>query len=138
MVQLWRLLTNPAVPDYYPQTQPQPLQVEMLCRACAHSFPYKVERLYFDVAAARRYQDQERATMAADEVTIPEPVTCPHCGVVDQFAIVASAYVPVGAALLRARFGTYHPDEPIQFINLTAKPTNSSPPRRRPKRRLPS
>lgn len=130
LVQLWRLLTNPVLP---PDLQSGPLYLEMVCQACGQNFQQTVERLYVDIAAARRSQQQNQTTLAEDEVSLPDPVTCPHCGVVDQVAILASAYMPIGAALLRSRFGPYGPDEPIQFINLSAKPANSS--RRQSKRR---
>lgn len=130
LVQLWRLLTNPAVP---PAPQPGLLHLEMRCQACGQPFQQPVERLYVDLAAAQHYQGQNRPALAEDEVSLPDPVMCPHCGVVDQIEILASAYMPIGAALLRSRFGSYGPDEPIQFINISAKPANPS--RRRPKKR---
>jgi hypothetical protein len=124
--QLWRLLTNLALP---PDPQPGPLALEMVCQVCEQSFQQPVERLYVDLAAARQYQHQNRTTVAHDEVSMPDPVTCPHCGAVDHVTIRASAYMPIGTALLRFRFGPYGPDEPIQFINLSAKSANSSRPR---------
>jgi hypothetical protein len=105
----------------------------MRCQACEQTFQQPVERLYVDMAAARRYQGQNRTTVAQDEVSLPDPVTCPHCGVVDQIEILASAYGPIGGALLRSKFTAYGPEEPIQFINVSPKSANSSP--RRPKKR---
>jgi hypothetical protein len=97
-----------------------------------------VQRLYLDVAAAHGHQGQRRTTLFQDEVTIPAPIVCPQCAAVNQFEIDASAYLPLGAALLRARFGPYHADEPIQFINMPPTQANDRPakhPKRRPPRK---
>jgi hypothetical protein len=128
MARLWRLLTNPPRP---PNPTPQPLHLTFLCRVCHQSFQHPVRRLYLDVAVSRRYQGRQRPTLAPGEVTIPEPIVCPSCATVNQFEIAASAYLPLGAALLRARVGHYHPDEPVQFINLFTKPATSDQTRRR-------
>ena len=135
MARLWRLLTNPPLP---PDPLPRAMHLELLCRNCGQSYQQGIRRLYFDVAASRRYQGQNRPSLSADEVTIPETVICPVCGALNQFEVAASAYVPLGAALLRAKLGAYSPDEPIQFINLSAKQANLSQSRRSHKRRSPS
>ena len=135
MARLWRLFTNPPLP---PDPLPKALHLELLCRDCGHSYQQGVRRLYFDVAASRRHQGQNRTTLSADEVTIPETVVCPSCGALNRFEVAASAYVPLGAALLRSRLGVYSPNEPIQFINLSVKQANSSQSRPPHKRRSPS
>lgn len=134
LARLWRLLTHPPLP---PDPQPRPLSLEFVCRACGHPFEQQVQRLEVDLSAARRYQGQNRSSLAPEEATIPEQIVCPRCWAVDQYEIAASAYGPLGAALLRARFGAYSPDEPIQFINLTAESANLNPASRSPKRRPP-
>jgi len=133
LARLWRLLTHPPLP---PDPTPHPLFLEFYCQACGQAFSQRVPRLYLDLAAARRHQGRQQPVLAPDEVLIPEPIVCPHCGVTDQFEIAASAYQALGAALLRARLGLARPDEPIQFTNI-APPQANPPPAGRSKRRPP-
>ena len=123
LARLWRLLTNPPVP---PDPTPQPLTLGFYCRACTQAFSRMVPRLYLDLAVARRHQGQQQPVLAPDEVMIPDQIVCPHCGARDQYEIAASAYLPLGAALLQARFGLARPDEPIQFINISPPRANTN------------
>jgi transcription elongation factor Elf1 len=114
---IWRLLTNPAVPEPLP---PGPLALDLVCRQCGQSFRQGVKRLYIDLNVSRQHMGQTRS-LTPDEFSIPERIECPHCAAVDDYEVGVAIFGQLAGALLRSRLGAYHPDEPIQFINMGSK-----------------
>jgi hypothetical protein len=114
---VWRLLTNPVVPEQMP---PRPLEFDLVCRQCGQSFQQVVNRLYIDLNVSRQNMGQAR-TLTPDEFSIPDRIVCPHCAAVDDYEVGAAIFGHLAGALLRSRLGAYHPDEPIQFTNTGSK-----------------
>jgi hypothetical protein len=114
---IWRLLTNPAVPEEMP---PGPLDLDLVCRHCGQSFRQVVKRLYIDLNVSRQHMGQARS-LTPDEFSIPERIECPHCATVDDYELGVAIFGQLAGALLRSRLGEYHPDEPIQFTNMGSK-----------------
>ena len=114
---IWRLLTNPAVPEQMPA---RPLALDLVCGQCGRSFQQVVSRLYIDLNVSRQNMGQAR-TLTPDEFSIPDRIECPHCATVDDYEVSATIFGPLAGALLRSRLGGYHADEPIQFTNTGSK-----------------
>lgn len=114
---VWRLLTNPVVPEQMP---PGLLEIELVCRQCGQSFRQVVNRLNIDLNVSRQNRGQARP-LTPDEFSIPDRIECPHCAAVDDYEVDAAIFGQLAGALLRSRLGAYHPDEPIQFTDRGSK-----------------
>ena len=114
---VWRLLTNPAVPEEMPSG---PLELDLVCHHCGQSFQQVVSRLYIDLNVSRQHMGQAR-TLTPDEFSIPNRIECPHCAAVDDYEVGAAIFGQLAGALLRFRLDAYHANEPIQFTNVGPK-----------------
>ena len=122
------------------------VRLVLKCKACGREREHVFPKVYYD----RNTAIDEKKRAKYDPLIIPQPVTCPKCGAVDQYelggmghiALMASliaATQPGGDAFLRedqriqpltftTRWGTMHPQEAIERYQqeLARRPQDNS------------
>ena len=101
--------------------QPDPdrtIYVKFVCKACGHTFPRKLRRIYVDAPTLDRYINKEPASHS--EFIIPRPIECTRCKAVNQAELTGYDKTMIRmSAVLRGMFATSTPDDPVQVVKFT-------------------
>ena len=110
-----------------PATPPAGLRLDLRCTACGYSRRHDVPKIYYDLGTADRQRRGESTRY--DPFIIPQRITCPKCGAVDQYELGSMAHLVLTAELLKhaalkdkdrkAEFDD--PSEVLQIIRLGLK-----------------
>lgn len=104
-----------------PRAKGKGMQLRLRCTACRHVRPHEIETIYCDLPTQERRAKGEETPYS--QFVIPQRITCPKCGVVDQYELAEMAYIALMAEVLkklaaqRAGATAGSLDEgPLQFI----------------------
>lgn len=75
------------------------LRLQLRCTACRHTRTHSVETIYYDLATQERRQKGE--VTPYDEWVIPQRITCPKCGAIDEYELSSLAYITLTAELVK-------------------------------------
>jgi len=97
------------------------VRLVLRCKVCGRERPQIFPRVYYDMATAKDEQKSARY----DPLVIPQPVTCPKCGAIDQYELDAMGYGMLTASLLAATDKSMEsglrPDQRIRLISFTTR-----------------
>jgi tetratricopeptide (TPR) repeat protein len=74
------------------------LNLRLKCTACGAERPHFVAKIYGDLATMDRRKAGEEIRYS--EYVIPQRITCPKCGAIDQYKLTSHAYITLSAELL--------------------------------------
>jgi tetratricopeptide (TPR) repeat protein len=74
------------------------LRLWLRCTACGYERPHIVEKLYCDLGTHERRERGEEVPYS--EFIIPQVITCPKCGAVDQYELTGHAHLAISAEML--------------------------------------
>jgi tetratricopeptide (TPR) repeat protein len=77
----------------------QGLRLRLICTACNYEREHQVARVYYDPGTQERRKKGEEPTYS--EFVIPQRITCPKCGAVDQYKLSSMAYMALIAEVLK-------------------------------------
>jgi tetratricopeptide (TPR) repeat protein len=111
-------------PDFSqpPQPRKEPgVRLVLKCKACGREREHIFARVYYDMGTAT--DDKKRAKY--DPLVIPERVTCPKCGAVDQYELGGMGHMAILASLMAERTpelaANLRPDQRVRPINFTTR-----------------
>ena len=81
-----------------PPVRGRGLHLWLTCTACGRTRGHDVEHVYCDTTTQERRAAGEETPYS--EWIIPEPITCPRCGAVNQYELAPEAYATLTAELL--------------------------------------
>lgn len=97
------------------------LKLRMLCRSCGYEREHHVDTVYCDLRTVERRRKGEETPYG--EFVIPQRITCPKCGAVDQYELSSMAYIALSAELLtkmvaheRGELGSEPDEGPLKLI----------------------
>ena len=97
------------------------IDLRLRCLACGYERSHHVARVYYDLNTADRRKRGEQTKYS--EFIIPQRITCPKCGAVDQYELGTFAQIALMGELLRQGLGQdmtgarVNPeDSPLQII----------------------
>ena len=76
------------------------LRLWLRCTACGYERDHDVEKVYCDLGTVDRRKRGEKVPYS--EYIIPERITCPKCGSVDQYELTGDAYLAFTALLVKS------------------------------------
>jgi tetratricopeptide (TPR) repeat protein len=91
------------------------LTLTLRCQACGRERQYHFARAYFDINQARTKQ----GTSTYSPLIVPERVTCPKCGAVDQYELTPIGELAILAAQIGKKAGQPEPFPGLQVIGFT-------------------
>ncbi|MDO8670721.1 MAG: DUF1186 domain-containing protein [Dehalococcoidia bacterium] len=75
------------------------LPLRVRCTACGYEDGHDVETVYCDLGTMERREKGKKTPFS--EFVVPQRLTCPKCGVVDQYELAAMAYMALMAETLK-------------------------------------
>ncbi len=81
------------------EREPKGVLLWLRCKLCGYERPHDVEKVYIGLEAT---QDDESSE---EKYVIPQTITCPRCGAVDQYELTAKAYLAFTAEMLKPIIG---------------------------------
>jgi tetratricopeptide (TPR) repeat protein len=91
------------------------LSLTLRCQACGRERTYHFARAYFDINQARTM----RESSIYSPLIVPERVTCPKCGAVDQYELTPFGELAILTAELGKKAGHVNPFPGLQVIGFT-------------------
>jgi hypothetical protein len=90
----------PPPPDveWDPTRKKEGLNLRLKCTACGAERPHFVKKIYCDLGTLDRRQAGEETTYS--EFIIPQRITCPKCGAVDQYELGGHAHLVLTAEMM--------------------------------------
>ena len=82
-----------------PSAKPDGLRLRLRCTACRFEREHHVETVFCDLPTQERRQRGESPPYS--EFVIPQRITCPKCGVVDQYELSGMAMLTLTAEMLK-------------------------------------
>jgi tetratricopeptide (TPR) repeat protein len=76
------------------------LRLWLRCTACGYERDHHVEKVYCDLGTVDRRKRGEE--LPYSEYIIPQQITCPKCGAVDQYELTGDAYLAFTAQLMKS------------------------------------
>ncbi len=74
------------------------LRLWLKCTACGYAREHHIEKMYYDLGTMDRRAKGEQTPYS--EVVMPQRITCPKCGAVDQYELTSEALISLTANLL--------------------------------------
>ena len=103
------------------------VQLLLKCKACGRERAHVFPKAYYDLGTA--LDGKKRAKY--DPLIIPQRVTCPKCGAVDQYELSGMGHMAITASLLAARApesnDLLRPDQQVRFMTFTTRWGNMHP-----------
>jgi tetratricopeptide (TPR) repeat protein len=93
-------LDLPGRPPVSQADKGQGLRLWLRCTACGYERDHYVEKVYCDLGTVDRRKRGEEVPYS--EFIIPERITCPKCGAVDQYELTGDAYLAFTAQLMQS------------------------------------
>jgi tetratricopeptide (TPR) repeat protein len=84
--------------EWDPTAKKDGLNLRLKCTACGAERPHFVKKIYCDLGTLDRRQAGEETPYS--EYVIPQRITCPKCGAVDQYQLASHAHLTLTAELL--------------------------------------
>lgn len=79
--------------------KPEGLHLRLHCTSCHYEREHRVETIYYDLATHERREKGEATPYGP--FVIPQRITCPKCGAVDQYELSSMAYFAMMAEMLK-------------------------------------
>jgi tetratricopeptide (TPR) repeat protein len=117
--QEWGMRPKPNYTVLTPRQEPG-VHLLLKCMACGRERQHVFPTVYCDIPTLR--DEEKRAKF--DPLIIPQRVTCPKCGAVDQYELGTMAELAITTALLarnKPELDMLRPDQQIQFITFTTR-----------------
>jgi hypothetical protein len=97
---VYQELDLPGRPPLIQADRGKGLRLWLRCTACGYERDHYVEKVYCDLGTVDRRKRGEEVPYS--EFIIPERITCPKCGAVDQYELTGDAYLAFTAQLMKA------------------------------------
>ncbi len=104
IVNLDHALEKLGLPPESPSPQPadeKGLRLRLRCTACGYEREHCVATVYYDLATLERREKGEPTPYS--EFIIPQRITCPKCGAIDQYELSSMAYIALMVEVLKQR-----------------------------------
>lgn len=82
-----------------PASEGEGLSLRLRCTSCGHERRHRVERVLCDIGTVDRQKRGEQTPY--DEFIIPQRITCPKCGAVDQYQLTPFANLALTAEMMK-------------------------------------
>src|SRR5947209_10479013 len=87
-------------PPVIPADREKGLRLWLRCTACGYERAHQVEKVYCDLGTLDRRERGEEVPYS--EYIIPQQITCPKCGAVDQYEMTSDAHLAFTAELMKS------------------------------------
>ena len=118
--QEWGMRPKPDYAALAPRQEPG-VRLVLKCKVCEREREHIFPAVYVDMPTMKDEQKRKQY----DPLIIPQHVTCPKCGAVDQYEPSLMAQMAITTSLLALREpefeGLLRPDQRIQFISFTSR-----------------
>ena len=116
----WGMRPKPDYTALAPRQEPG-VRLLLKCKVCGREREHIFPKVYCDLPTVK----DEKKRKQYEPLIIPQRVTCPKCGAVDQYELGAMGQIAITAHLLAQRDpeieGFLRPDQQIQFITFTTR-----------------
>lgn len=79
------------------------------CTACRYERPHQIEKVYYDLNTLEQQRQGQETPYS--EFVIPQRITCPKCGAVDQYELTAHANLALMAESLKSLASAQAPED---------------------------
>jgi tetratricopeptide (TPR) repeat protein len=97
---VYQELDLPGRPPVSQADREKGLRLWLRCTACSYERDHHVEKVYCDLATVDRRKRGEEVPYS--EYIIPQQITCPKCGAVDQYELTGDAHLAFTAQLMKS------------------------------------
>ena len=116
----WGMRPKPDYAALTPRQEPG-VRLMLLCKVCGREREHIFPKVYCDLPTVK----DEKKRKQYEPLIIPQRVTCPKCGAVDQYELGLMGQMALTTSLLAQRDpemeGLLRPDQQIQFITFTTR-----------------
>jgi tetratricopeptide (TPR) repeat protein len=97
---VYQELDLPGRPPVIQADRGKGLRLWLRCTACGYERDHHVEKVYCDLGTVDRRKRGEEVPYS--EFIVPQRITCPKCGAVDQYELTGDAYLAFTAQLMKS------------------------------------